>query len=315
VAAVMSASAQKGSGGNGGAAKAGGNGGVEGAEADARGIGPQAGTASGSTAPAQKSKHAAVSGGGSPVARGAGGISAAVVGAGGRGAGGRGGSGGRPASGGRGGGPSSATESESRSPEDEDPDVVRVGRFSDNAGAGVKGQVIDADTGKPLSEIAVDAYFEHKVMGTATDASGAFRMMGLIPGKRVKVWMSGKSRTFVAEYVEVQPPTEGETTDVGVIKLLRGSEFAGRLNGWVGLYNGRRGRKNVVTGVNPWLPADRADIVTGDVLLSVDGRSLEGIGPRATAFLLRGAVGTMTSIKVQSRDGSIRTVQVERVAR
>jgi hypothetical protein len=206
-------------------------------------------------------------------------------------------------------------ESESRSPVDEDPDVVRVARFSESAGAGVKGQVIDADTGEPLSEVAVDAYFEHKVMGTATDASGAFRMMGLIPGERVKVWMSGKSRTFVAEYVEVQPPTEGEATDVGVIKLVRGNELAGKVNGWIGLYNGRRGRKNVVTGVNPWLPADRADIVTGDVLLSVDGRVLEGIGPRATGFLLRGPVGTMTSIKVQSRDGSIRTVQVERVAR
>jgi hypothetical protein len=206
-------------------------------------------------------------------------------------------------------------ESESRSPEDEDPDVVRVARFSETAGAGVKGQVIDADTGRPLSDVAVDAYFEHKAMGTTTDASGAFRMMGLIPGKRVKVWMSGKSRTFVAEYVEVQPPTEGEATDVGVIKLLRGSEFAGKLNGWVGLFNGRRARKNVVTGVNPWLPADRAEIVTGDVILSIDGRSLEGMGPRATGFLLRGPVGTKTTIKVQSRDGSTRTVQMERVAR
>jgi hypothetical protein len=206
-------------------------------------------------------------------------------------------------------------ESESRSPEDEDPDVVRVARFSEGAGAGVKGQVIDADTGKPLSEVSVDAYFEHKVMGTATDASGTFRMMGLIPGKRVKVWMSGKHRTFVAEYVEVHPPTEGEATDVGVIRLLRGNELGGKLNGWVGLYNGRRGRKNVVTGINPWLPADRAEIVTGDVLLSVDGRSLEGIGPRATGFLLRGPVGTKTTIKVQSRDGSTRTVQMERVAR
>ena len=109
-------------------------------------------------------------------------------------------------------------------------------------------------------------------------------MMGLIPGKRVKVWMSGKNRTFVAEYVEVQPPTEGEATDVGVIRLLRGNELGAKLNGWVGLYNGRRGRKNVVTGINPWLPADRADIVTGDVILSVDGRSLEGIGPRATGI-------------------------------
>jgi hypothetical protein len=206
-------------------------------------------------------------------------------------------------------------ESEASSPEDEDPDVVRVARFSESAGAGVKGQVIDADTGKPLPEVAVDVYFEHKVMGTLTDANGAFRLMGLIPGKRVKVWMSGRNRTFVAEYLEVQPSTEGETTEVGVVRLLRGNELGGKLRGWVGLYNGRRNHKNAVTGVNPWLPADRAGIVTGDVILSIDGRSLEGLGPRATGFLLRGPVGTKTTVKVQSRDGSTRTVQMERVAR
>jgi len=127
--------------------------------------------------------------------------------------------------------------------------------------------------------------------------------------------MSGKRGAFVADYVEVQPATEGEASDVGVMRLLRGSEFAGQLNGWVGLFNGRRGRKNVVTSVHPWLPADRADIVVGDVILSVDGRSLDGIGPRATGFLLRGPVGTTTNIELQGRNGTVRTVRMERVAR
>ena len=260
------------------------------------------------------STHGSASEGASYSARGTSGAGSMDVGAardplaaGGRGAGERG------ASDVRGAGASAAKGSDSGDLE-EDPDVVRVARFTEG-GAGVKGQVIDAATGKPLADVMVDAYFEHKIMGTTTDAEGAFRMMGLIPGKRVKVWMSDKTRNFVAEYLEVHPHAKGEATDVGVVRLLRGSEVTGNLSGWVGLFNGWQGHKNIITAVNPWSPADRADITTGDVILSVDGRSLEGMGPRATGFLLCGPVGTTTNIKIQMRDGSIRTVQLERVAR
>ena len=190
---------------------------------------------------------------------------------------------------------------------------VRVLRFTQSGGAGLKGQVIDADNGKPLAGVVIEAHIKGKFMEAATDASGAFRMAGLLPGKRVKVWMI--ENAFVAEYVEVQLQGEGETSDLGVVRLLSGNEIGGQLGGWVGLFVGRRNSRNVVTAVNPWLPADRAGIETGDVILSVDGRNLEGLGPRAAGFLLRGPVGTRTSITLQNREGVTRQVEMERVSR
>jgi hypothetical protein len=182
-------------------------------------------------------------------------------------------------------------------------------------GANLKGQVVDADTGKALSGVTVEAHFEGKVMETSTDANGAFHMAGLIPNQRVTVWIVGKNEAFVAEYMETPIPGEGETADVGITRLLRGSELAGRIAGWVGVFMGHGGRRNVVTAVNPWLPADRAGIQPGDVVLAIDGRNVEGLGPRATTFLLRGPVGSKTTLSIQDHAGEIHEIELERVAR
>ena len=120
---------------------------------------------------------------------------------------------------------------------------------------------------------------------------------------------------FVAEYLDVVVPGEGETKDVGVIRLLHGAEQASHLGGWVGLFIGSRGRRNVVTALNPWSPADRAGIEVGDIILSVDGRDLEGLGPRATTYLLRGASGATVTITVQNPKGAVRKVELQRVLR
>ncbi len=188
-------------------------------------------------------------------------------------------------------------------------------RFVSSGGASLKGRVADSATGKPLSDVLVETHLGDSFMESATDTSGVFRLLGLPPGKRVKVWMIVKTDAFVAEYLDVLVPAEGETTDVGVIRLLRGAEQATHLGGWVGLFVGRRGRRNVVTALNPWLPADRAGIEVGDTILSVDGRDLEGLGPRATAFLIRGAPGTNATIAVQDRRGVVRRLELERVWR
>ncbi|HEX2659485.1 MAG TPA: PDZ domain-containing protein [Polyangia bacterium] len=166
-----------------------------------------------------------------------------------------------------------------------------------------------------MSAATVEAHLDGKVMETSTDANGGFHMTGLIPNQRVTVWIVGKNEAFVAEYMEVRMPGEGETADVGVTRLLRGSELAERIAGWVGVFMGRGGRRNVVTAVNPWLPGDRAGIEPGDTVLSIDGRNVEQLGPRATTFLLRGPVGSKTTLSIQNHAGEVRKIELERVAR
>jgi C-terminal processing protease CtpA/Prc len=77
----------------------------------------------------------------------------------------------------------------------------------------------------------------------------------------------------------------------------------------------RRSGRVTVSAVSPWLPADRAGVVVGDALLSIDGRDLGGFGPRAATFLLRGPTGSTTSVVVESSSKERRKLALERVAR
>ena len=97
------------------------------------------------------------------------------------------------------------------------------------------------------------------------------------------------------------------------MRLLRGDELASHLEGWMGMFVTRRGRRNVVAAVSPWSPADRAGIQVGDVLLSIEGRDVGGLGPRAASFLLRGPVGSKSTVALQNRDGTVVRYQLERV--
>jgi hypothetical protein len=202
-----------------------------------------------------------------------------------------------------------------RSGDDESGWKRLVTRFTPTTGASVKGRVVDAETGRPVIGVMVEAHLGDSFMETTTDATGGFRLSTLLPGSRAKLWIVGKPENFVAESIDVALPGEGEVTDAGAIRVLRGDELASRLDGWVGLFVSRRGRRNVVGAVTPWLPADRAGIEVGDVLLSIDGRDVGGLGPRATSFLLRGPVGTTTSIVAQKRQGQVVKLSLARVLR
>ena len=64
-----------------------------------------------------------------------------------------------------------------------------------------------------------------------------------------------------------------------------------------------------------WSPADRAGIQVGDVLLSIGGRDVDGLGPRAAGFLLRGPAGSRANVALQNHDGTVVRYQLERVPR
>jgi S1-C subfamily serine protease len=161
----------------------------------------------------------------------------------------------------------------------------------------------------------VEAVLAERFMEGRTDAGGAFQMAGMLPASRVRIWIGGKHDPFVAERIDVGIPGEGQVADAGVIRLLRGDELASRLDGWVGLFVARRGGRVLASAVSPWLPADRAGIQVGDVLVSIDGRDIAGFGPRAVAFLLRGPPKSSVALVVDAHDGGRRKLTLERVVR
>lgn len=202
-----------------------------------------------------------------------------------------------------------------RRPPGEDANSRLVEHFTQAGGAILKGRVIDADTGKPSSGVAIEAHVADAYMRSVTDAAGTFRMTNIYSNRRLTVWLIGRTDLFVAERLDVTTPGDGETLDAGVVRLLHGDELAAHLEGWMGMFVTRRGRRNVVAAVSPWSPADRAGIQVGDVLLSVEGRDVGGLGPRAASFLLRGAVGSKSSVALQNHDGTVVRYQLERVPR
>jgi len=201
-----------------------------------------------------------------------------------------------------------------RTSSEADPNSKLVARFSASGGATLKGRVVDAEDGKAAAGVAVEAHIGDSFMKTTSDAAGVFRMPGILPGRRITVWIIGRPDT-VAERLDVTSPGEGETSDAGVVRLLSGDELASHLEGWMGMFVSRRGQRNVVAAVSPWSPADRAGIEVGDVLLSIAGRDVDGLGSRATGFLLRGPVGTKVGIAIQDRQGIVQKYQLERVLR
>jgi hypothetical protein len=200
-------------------------------------------------------------------------------------------------------------------PDDSRSDFVRVARFANTGGASLQGRVVDADSGRPVSGAVVEAVLAERFIEGRTDAGGTFQMAGMLPGTRVRIWVGGKHDPFVAERIDVGVPSEGQVADAGVIRLVRGDELASRLDGWVGLFVARRGGRVQVSAVSPWLPADRAGVQVGDWLVSIDGRDVAGLGPRAVAFLLRGPPLSSVALVVDGHDGTRRKLSLERVVR
>jgi hypothetical protein len=202
-----------------------------------------------------------------------------------------------------------------RPPFGEDANSRLVTHFTQAGGAVLKGRVIDADTGKPSAGVTVETHVGDVFMRAVTDGAGNFRMTNIFTNRRLTVWLIARSDSFVAERLELTSPGDGDTLDAGVVRLLRGDELASHLEGWMGMFVTRRGRRNVVAAVSPWSPADRAGIQVGDVLLSIEGRDVGGLGPRAASFLLRGPVGSKSTVALQNRDGTVVRYQLERVLR
>ncbi len=202
---------------------------------------------------------------------------------------------------------------------EEERGLQQVDRFIATGGATLVGRVVEADGDKPVAGTSVHVHHAGMFVGARTDASGAFRIPGMLPGSRVVVWVGRNGDPFVDERIAVSVPEEGQiagqVVDAGTVKLLRGDELSSRLGGWVGVFVTRRSGQILASAVSPWRPADHAGLEVGDQIWAIDGRDTTGLGPRAVTFLLRGPVGASVTLLVRTLDHDKRKLVLDRVLR
>ncbi len=96
-------------------------------------------------------------------------------------------------------------------------------------------------------------------------------------------------------------------------QALKTSNLGSEING-VGLQLGARAEDGQIVVIAPLegSPAADAGVVSGTALLSVNGESPRNLGLEATAARLRGATGSQVLVKLQSPDGEIKELILER---
>ena len=189
-------------------------------------------------------------------------------------------------------------------------------------GSKLIGRVHDLESGAPLPGVSVHVMSATNRLEGQTGNDGSFTIEGLPPGRvrvdfRLGTFFDG---THIAEHTEVEPKPGMPVVDAGVIMMMKGSykeKFGndmasrGRIGFTPALHDGRPS----VTGVRPGMPAEKAGLKEGDLLLKIGGKPTDGLGNGALDFLAAGKQGDPLVLTVQSRQGGApRDVTVQRVA-
>ncbi len=84
--------------------------------------------------------------------------------------------------------------------------------------------------------------------------------------------------------------------------------YSGQYTG-IGVYVSFRGQYPEVTGLIPGSPAEKAGVKPGDLVLSVDGKSLKGLSPDLASASIQGPAGSLAHLVIQ-RDGGTVAIDV-----
>jgi carboxyl-terminal processing protease len=88
-------------------------------------------------------------------------------------------------------------------------------------------------------------------------------------------------------------------------------QLAGTFEG-IGVWVATRGGKMTIVAPIPGSPAEEAGIVAGDVILQIDGTSVEGLSDAEALDLLKGPAGAKVSLVLQRGNDEPSTLEVER---
>jgi hypothetical protein len=177
-------------------------------------------------------------------------------------------------------------------------------------GVTVTGRVVEYESGAPLPGLEAHIRIGTTNLQAATDARGAFEIANvpLLPGVMASVYP--RERTHIGQGFAIPPARDGRA-DVGTIKLMK-FDPKNPNKGRLGLNFSAKDGRMVINEVLPDTPAARVGIKTGDVLLSVDGKSLATEQAAASAALRPDDPGKEIKVEVQTPGQEPRVVTVKR---
>jgi hypothetical protein len=143
------------------------------------------------------------------------------------------------------------------------------------------------------------------------DADGTFVLRGMPAGERIYLSAAAPDHTSVPESWSLNVPAGARSADAGTVRLLEGPDWVERDDspGELGGYWMQTEGRLRVQQIPPDGPAGRAGLVSGDVVLAIDGVSVEGLGSGAIRYLFSRPPGARLVVQVQTAAGS-RTVEV-----
>ncbi len=88
-------------------------------------------------------------------------------------------------------------------------------------------------------------------------------------------------------------------------------QLAGTFEG-IGVWVATRSGKMTIVAPIPGSPAEEAGIQSGDVIMRIDGKSVQGLSDSEALALLKGPAGKTVALDMQRKDGSTMSLEVER---
>ncbi len=189
----------------------------------------------------------------------------------------------------------------------------RVGRFVDEGGATMIGRVVDADSGGPVEDAAVEAWMGTKSIRAETDKGGYFRFDGLVPGSKITLWLTATSK-YVQERIESLIPANKDSIEP-TFKLLPRTAGSGGRSGGIGAFLSRRSSRTVISGLDAFGPAERAGLAINDAIIAIGKRDVADLGPGAIEYLLRGTIGEEIELTIANPNGGTRRLTLKRSSR
>lgn len=174
-------------------------------------------------------------------------------------------------------------------------------------GTRLHGRVVEYGTGLPIPHAEVTILSVGAPVSTSTDANGAFSVDGLPGGRVAWIAAAADTRSYIYDRIRVTMPADKTIVDTGAIQLMPG-DMAARGVGWTGILPTNLDGVASVETVASRSPAALAGIKPGDVIKSIGGISVDGLGFQAIYYLLAGAPGSKVMLQLASR-----TIELTRV--
>lgn len=172
--------------------------------------------------------------------------------------------------------------------------LTDVGDIRVETGGTITGRISNKRNGSMVS----GAQVSNGARTATTGVDGRFSLA--VPAGRHTVWVSHPG--YFGKRVEVPEIRAGSSEDVGDVALVPGTrrDIEGRQGfGGVGATLREDKGNPVVEGLVGDSPAARAGLQKGDVILSVDGESMQGKGVQDAISNIRGEVGSNVWLRVR----------------